>query len=147
MKDLLLSMRSPRRSERRQGKGELRLQEGMSSERYVACWHCTPLATYIPQQIINFYVNHRSIGRQEVPPPVQVGKQWKARWVVDYLFHKELEERMKQYESLPSTEKIGKWARELSDLIDGLSEEEMAKYTLMAEAWRKQGPPEELQRK
>ena len=107
----------------------------------------TPLATYIPQQIINFYVNHRSIERQEVPPPVQVGKQWKARWVVGYLYHDEMEKRMKQYDSLPSKKKIGKWALELSDLIEGLSEEDMAKYTLMAEEWRNQGPPEELQRK
>ena len=106
----------------------------------------TPLATYFPQQIVNFYVNHRSIGRREVPPPVQVGKQWKARWVVDYLYHKQIEERMKQHDSLPSTEKIGQWARELTGVIEGLSQE-MSKHTLTAEKWRNKGPPVELQRK
>jgi hypothetical protein len=42
---------------------------------------------------------------------------------------------------------IGKWSSALTLKWDSLTEEEKAKYGVIAEQWKKRGPPEEVQRR
>ena len=74
-----------------------------------------------------------------------MGKRWNARLVIDHLFHDKIEALLKEAGPMNPHARIGKWQSTLSELIGGLSKEELAKYEIMAEKWRSEGPPKEIQ--
>ena len=99
------------------------------------------------QQIANFYSNHRSVPKEDEGPPVQVGKPWSARLVVNYLLRDEIEKRVDALGQFDPHVRITKWVSTVSQMMAELSPEELKKYQVLAEEWRKLGPPKELQRK
>lgn len=99
------------------------------------------------QQIINFYTNHRFAPKADDDPPVKAGKNWTSRLVIDHLFHTDIEKAVEKHGEMPPNQRIAIWASELSNLIGGLSEEDMAKYSVMAKKWNAEGPPENIQRR
>jgi hypothetical protein len=99
------------------------------------------------QQIINYYVNHRTVAKEEETPPIKTAKQWNARLVADHLYHKEIQQAVEAFSDLTPKQKIGKWAACLTDKINSLPEDERAKLAVLAEQWRDKGPPEEIKRK
>jgi len=97
--------------------------------------------------ITTYYTNHYTIPKVSGDPPIQVGKRWTTRLVVDHFHHDEIEKRVAQFGPLTPHERMPKWAAALSDIVHDLGEKERNRYTLLAETWNANGPPEEIQKK
>jgi hypothetical protein len=67
--------------------------------------------------------------------------------VVGHIFHEKIKEEVEKYDPLPPKQRITRWAIELTNVINGLSEDELKKYALVAEKWKAEGPPEEIKRR
>lgn len=76
-----------------------------------------------------------------------MGKQWSARLVINHELHDEIERRVKDLGPLEPRVRIAKWQSTLTQMISEMSEEQLEAYKLMAEDWRKRGPPKHIQQK
>ena len=56
-------------------------------------------------------------------------------------------EAVKAHGPLAPQQQIGKWASALTEKWESLPEEDKAKYAVLAEQWREQGPPPEVKRR
>lgn len=95
------------------------------------------------QQIGNWYTNHGLGSKGEESHLVKVGKQWTARLVVDYLCHDEIKEIVSKSGDSAG---IGVWSTAVTEMFNSLSDDKKMEYTLIAEEWRKRGPPLEVKR-
>lgn len=105
------------------------------------------LTTHTPlQKIVNFYVNNRTESTDD-PPPVQIGKRWNTRLVVDHFFHEEIERAVAKV-GPSSSEWIGAWQTALTSVVDRLEQEKkLTDYQMMAEKWNTTGPPEDIKKR
>ena len=99
------------------------------------------------KQIVHFYSNHRSVPKEGEKPPVRVGKQWNTRLVVAHFFHDQIEDTVNGLGHLAPKQRIAKWASTLTEVIKTLDDEELAKYAVILEKWKTEGPPEKVKRK
>ena len=104
-------------------------------------------ADVFQQQIVNFYTNHRTVLNEDDAPPVRVGKQWTARLVAAHFHQQQIDEALAKLEPLTPPQRIAKWSTVLSDIIKSLDEDELAKYAVIAEKWKAEGPSVEVQRR
>lgn len=84
------------------------------------------------------------MAKVEDAPPIKAAKQWTGRLVAGFFHHDEIKEA---YDADESDQGIGKWQTALSNKWQSLSEAQKTKYTVIAEQWREQGPPPEVQRR
>jgi len=80
-------------------------------------------------------------------PPVKASKHWTGRTVVNFLFHKEIEERVNKHGKLLPNERISVWSKELKEFMNELGKEEVARYDVKAKLWNEQGPPDDIKRR
>jgi len=66
---------------------------------------------------------------------------------VAHFYRDQLEKTLEESGPLTPAKRIAKWSLVLSDIIKNLDEAELAKYTVMAEKWRTEGPSKEVQRR
>ena len=88
-------------------------------------------------------MNHRSVPKVEDAPPIKAAKQWTGRLVADFYHHDEITEAFKANPE-PG---IGKWQHLLSEKWNSLPDEQKARYGVIAEQWKEQGPPPEVRRR
>ena len=76
---------------------------------------------------------------------IKVGKQWTPQLVIDYLCHDEIEETVN---ATPETDtpRIAIWSKAVTAKYNGLSNEEKTRYGVIAEKWKRDGPPLEVKR-
>jgi hypothetical protein len=74
-------------------------------------------------------------------PTMKVGKQWTPRLVVDHLFHNKIKQIVDACGKTNSWQWIGKWASVLTQMHKFLTDEERAKYKVLAKQWKEDGPP------
>jgi len=73
-----------------------------------------------------------------------VWKKWTAHLVVDHLCHDEIEEAVNASGVLNPHQRIAQWSKALSEKWNSFTDEEKSKYTVIAEQWSKEGPPNEV---
>lgn len=56
-------------------------------------------------------------------------------------------EALKAHSSLAPQQQIGKYATLLTEKVESLSEEDKARYAVLAEQWKEKGPPQEVKRR
>ena len=78
---------------------------------------------------------------------MKVGKQWTSRLVVDHLFHNEIKQIVDACGITDSRQWIGKWASALTQMHKSLTDEERAKYKVLAKQWKEEGPPLAVKRR
>lgn len=66
---------------------------------------------------------------------------------MDHLLHDEIEEAVNASGITDPQHRIGEWQKVLTSKCNSLSEEAMAKYTVLAEEWTKVGSPPEVKRR
>ena len=71
-------------------------------------------------------------------------KKWTARLVVNYLCHDEIKEAVKASGIKDPRQRIVQWAKALSEKYNSLTDEEKAKYGVIAKQWTNEGPPAEV---
>ena len=99
------------------------------------------------QQIVNFYINHRMVSNEDDAPPVRVGKQWNTRLVVAHFHRQQIDEALEELGPLTPPQRIAKWSTVVSDIIKSLDKDKLAKYAVIAEKWKAEGPSKEVQRR
>ena len=116
----------------------------MSLNNFTVLWN---LCYMFQQQIKWFYTNHRTVQKEEEGPPVAVGKAW-TTWLVAAHFHKkEIDETLeKEFGDLAPNQRIAKWANILTGIMSELDSVTLNRYSVLAENWKKEGPPREIQR-
>jgi hypothetical protein len=67
--------------------------------------------------------------------------------VVEHTFHDKIEEEVNKGGKLPPPQRIALWSSTLSNIIKNMDDDELAKYTVLAERWKAEGPPKEIQRR
>jgi len=104
------------------------------------------LTAHTPQQkIVNYYTNNRTTPNDDGNPPIQIGKRWTTRLVVDHFFHTRIEERVAEI-GPAAANFIGTWQKTVSTVIAELTASgEISKYDVIADNWNKNGPPKEVQ--
>jgi len=96
------------------------------------------------QKIVNFYTNNRTEPNED-GPPVQIGKRWNTRLVVDHLFHDEIEKEVNELKPKPE-DWIGVWQSTVTTIKNRLEAEgKLPEYQAIADQWNKVGPPKEIQ--
>ncbi|KAG1784526.1 uncharacterized protein HD556DRAFT_1451682 [Suillus plorans] len=94
----------------------------------------------------NWFRNHRG-RKQDQKPPINMGRRWTYRWVVDTLRKRELLNKIQDDTGVKpgSMEMIQHYSKYLSALIESLTEEEIQEAVKTAEEWNSQGVPPEVQ--
>ena len=92
-------------------------------------------------------MNHRSIPKEEETPPFKVWKKWTSRLVVDHLCHDQIEDAVNSSGKTNPHERIAEWSKALTEKFNSFTDEEKAKYAVIAEQWTKDGPPVEVRRR
>jgi len=88
-------------------------------------------------------------GKGESKEKFRYGKKWTLKRVVGFMRKAEVEEICRRItDSAPGTTKyLGGYQKALSEVLEGLTEEEEAEYRAMAKTWTKKSPPLEIQRR
>ena len=89
-------------------------------------------------------MNHWSIPKEEETPPFKVWKKWTSRLVVDHLCHDEIENAVNSSGKTNPHERIAERSKALTEKFNSFTDEEKAKYTVIAEQWTKDGLPTEV---
>lgn len=80
-----------------------------------------------------------------------MGKQWSARLVADFYHHKEIKVAVKEFTDnegiKDSRKKIPVWSRAVTAKFNSLPEATKAKYAVVADEWKREGPPEPIKRR
>ena len=80
-----------------------------------------------------------------------MGKQWTARLVTDFKHHDEIKEAVKKtVEESGITdphEKISVWSKAVTTKYNSLPEATKTEYGVLANQWKKEGPPPEIKRR
>ena len=95
-------------------------------------------------QIVHWYINNRLVSKKEAEPPIKAGKNWTPRLVADYTYHKEIKEAVENSGLTDPHERIAEWSRAVFEKYNSLSDEERAEFAVIAEKWKKEGPPQEV---
>ena len=74
-------------------------------------------------------------------------KKWTGRLVVDHLCHDEIEKAVNSSGKTNPREHIAEWSKALTEKINSFTDEEKARYAVIAEQWTKDGPPTEVKRR
>lgn len=67
--------------------------------------------------------------------------------MVEHVFHDRIEEEVNKAGKISPHERIARWQTTLSKIIDDMDPDELAKYTVLAEKWKAEGPPKDIQRR
>ncbi|KAG1868330.1 hypothetical protein DFJ58DRAFT_723591 [Suillus subalutaceus] len=85
--------------------------------------------------------------KKQVKPPINLGRKWTYRSVVESLRKRELLKKIKAETGAKpgEPEMMNHYAKYLMDMVNSLTEKETEEATEMAAEWNKQGVPPELQ--
>ena len=67
--------------------------------------------------------------------------------VVQHELRDKIEEKVNALGPLDPRVRISKWASAVTEVINEMDEDELAKYQVKADEWRNKGPPKAIQRK